>query len=131
MAEAMPPGWWTPGLRPEHAKAIQELFVQLLSDLPMPQNELASQSGVAHTTVGRWARGERNASLEHMLRAVQVTKERLDNVKGRVDRSRLALEAVEAVQTAWDSGDLHELVKASQRVGEVLQRQEGRVRSTT
>ncbi len=119
MVEEWVPLRWI-GVRSEHAQAIYEAFEDLLTDLPMSQTELASQIGVAHTTVGRWARGQTRPSLDHMIRAVNAIAERLEDLRRRVERTGSALQAVRATQQAWESGDLHEVAIASQRVGEIL-----------
>jgi transcriptional regulator with XRE-family HTH domain len=104
----------------EHVQTVLKAFKGLLADLPMSQAELASQIGVAHTTVGRWARGQTTPALADMIRAVEAITNRLDDLKRRADRSESALKAIQSTQKAWDSGDLHEFAMAMRRAEEAL-----------
>ena len=119
MDEIRIPDWWF-GLRPEHRRAIYTLFQAVLRDLPMSHSALAHKVGVNQSTVSRWASGQTQPSLEHMVAAVEAVGERLAQLHERVDRTGRALHAVEAVREAVRRHDLAGAATAAGKVGKVL-----------
>ncbi len=120
------PKWWVIGLGPEEIQAICKDFEERLAELPMSHQELASQLRVAHSTVGRWARGQTRPSLEDMIAAIDVISERLRELQTRVNWTARVLQAVQATQDAWGSGDLHEVTTAAMKVRKLLKKGSGR-----
>lgn len=83
------PSWWL-AVGADNAERLEELFVQVMQDLPMSQAQLAGRIGVDQSTVARWARGRTTPPPGVMLQAVREVR---DYLKPQFERASVASNA--------------------------------------
>ena len=72
------------------------MFKDLLSDLPMPQDQLAAALQVDQSTVSRWVSGKSLPSTEQMREMVRLVQAHIAEIQGRMDRTNEFLDALDA-----------------------------------
>src|SRR5947209_7304515 len=88
--------WWVVWVRPEDQGGLRRMFKDLLSDLPMSQEQLATALQVDQSTVSRWVSGKSLPSTKQMREMVRLVQAHIADIQGRMERTTRFLDAVEA-----------------------------------
>ena len=97
MPSARIPSWWLV-VGADTAFRLQELFAQVMAELPMSDTELARRLDLNHSTVARWAKGQTTPSPEKMLKAVEEVRAHLDRLLERASGAQKALRILVAAE---------------------------------
>ena len=89
--------WWVVWLGPGEGDAMRQVVRELLSDLPLSQQELAAEIGVDASTVSRWAAGRTVPSVSELRAVHQVLESRLARLRARVEWGGQLLDALDVV----------------------------------
>lgn len=95
------PSWWL-AVGPDLAVRLEDLFAQVIKDLPMPQAELAEKLQVDQSTVARWAKGK-SPPVETMAKAMEEVWEYLQPRFRRAEVAREAFQHLAAATVAEDA----------------------------
>lgn len=91
------PNWWL-SVGVDEAIRLQDLFAEVMAELPMAQVELAEKVDVDPSTVIRWAKGRTTPRLETMLRVVEEVHAHLEPLLRRATVVEKALRHVIAAE---------------------------------
>ncbi len=120
MAKTYP--WWMAMVDPQDWDEMRQAVRELLTDLPLPQQELAAEIGVDPSTVSRWTAGKTIPSPSELRGVLQVLESQLARLRARVEWGGQLLDAVDGVvhpRKAAFKGlmaareNLHELLRGS------------------
>ena len=88
---------WVARLDPEDWDAMRQVVRELLSDLPLSQQELAAEVGVDPSTVSRWAAGKTIPSTSELRAVLEVLESRLARLRAKVEWGRPLVDAFDVV----------------------------------
>ena len=89
--------WWALWLDPREGVSMRQAVRELLSDLPLSQQELAAEIGVDPSTVSRWVAGRTVPSLPELRAVLQVLQSRLARLRAQVEWGGQLLDALDVV----------------------------------
>ena len=112
--------WWVVWLGPEEGAALRQAVRELLSDLPLSQQELAAEIGVGLSTVIRWAAGRTVPSVSELRAVYQVLESRLARLRDQVEWGGQLLDSLDMVGQSRKGVGFKARQAALQKVHEVL-----------
>lgn len=102
MGEGRVPIWYAAtGLHGENS-LVYEAFQEFLHNLPISYTDLAGAVGVSQPAVSRWAGDVSHPSLDEMSSAVDVVRDRLDEIQRQTERFTHVLRLIEEAMRLYE-----------------------------